>query len=91
MKKIFLFINNLIFNFNFSLGAVHDQTGNATSCPASNNNIMTASVGAYTNSTKFVSLVCWISLFNYFVFSLFYFSNCSITAFKQTLLTSDYK
>ena len=63
MKKIFLFINNLIFNFNFSLGAVHDQTGNATSCPASNSNIMTAGVGDYTNSTKFVLLICLISLF----------------------------
>jgi hypothetical protein len=36
----------------FSLGAVHDGTGVAIACPASNNNIMNASVGAYTNSTN---------------------------------------
>ena len=72
--KIIYFKKFLFFKFNFSLGAIHDQTGTAISCPASNNNIMTSSVGAYTNSTN-----------------MFYFSNCSIISFKQTLLTSDYK
>ena len=65
-------ITNIFFFF--SLGAVHDQTGIASSCPASSNYIMTSSVGSYTNATN-----------------SFYFSNCSITSFKKTILTSDFK
>jgi hypothetical protein len=32
------------------LGAIHDGTGDAISCPASMNNIMTASIGRYNNA-----------------------------------------
>ena len=63
-----------IKNFIFSLGAVHDQSLAALSCPASNNNIMTPSVGTFTNSSN-----------------LFFFSNCSVWSFKQTILSPDFK
>ena len=56
------------------LGAVHDGSGSAINCSASNNNIMTPAVGAYSNGTN-----------------LFYFSQCSINSFKETLLTPDKK
>ena len=74
IKKNIYILRFLFVNSNFSLGAVHDQTGTAISCLASNNHIMTSSLGAYTNATN-----------------MFYFSNCSINSFKQTLLTPDYK
>jgi hypothetical protein len=58
------------------LGAVHDGTTykgiNASRCPASANNVMTPSVGAFYDAT-----------------AMYYFSDCSIDAFKNTLLTQD--
>ena len=60
------------------LGAVHDGTTykgiNASRCPASANNVMTPSVGAFYDAT-----------------AMYYFSECSIDAFKNTFLTHDRK
>ena len=59
------------------LGAVHDGLNDenrydASSCPASANNIMTPNVGAFFDAN-----------------AMFYFSTCSIQAFKSVLLKPD--
>lgn len=45
-------IHYFYIKIDFSLGAYHDGTNVAVNCPGSNNNIMTTSVGSYTNSSN---------------------------------------
>jgi hypothetical protein len=57
------------------MGASHDGILNAVQCSATSNYIMVQDVGNIQNNTQ----------------NLFYFSTCSIKAFKSLLLTSDLK
>ena len=70
-------IQNAAHELGHILGAVHDggvskQGIDATSCPASKNNIMTPNAAAFSDAN-----------------AMYYFSDCSIESFKNTLLTSD--
>ena len=71
-------IQNAAHELGHLLGAAHDGTVylgiDATSCPASKNNIMTPKVGSFYDAN-----------------AMYYFSSCSIEAFKNTLLTPDRK
>ena len=67
-------IQNAAHELGHSLGAIHDGTANALACSARSNYIMTPAAGAFKSFNNLYYLI---------------FSNCSVNAFKYTLLASN--